>query len=182
MSWEGPTLRTERLILRPLTSAHAEGFFALESDPEVVRYQTYGPQDLAQSQRYAQESEESWRSGPFPKWQEFALEHDGEFIGRIGFEHADGVATVWFALLPRVQGKGFATEALDAVMRYGGASGLRGFEANCAVKNVASANLMLRCGWEEIPSDDPEVRQFRATPPPPIRNSGPISPAPGAIT
>lgn len=156
-----PQLRTRRLTLVPLMRIHAEDFYALESDPSVVAHQSYGPQSLAESEKYARESEESWMSGPSPEWQEFAILHKQTFIGRIGFEHANRVATVWLAIMPDAQGLGFASEALNAVLAYGAGSGMTGFEANCSVANSASAALLLRCGFQEVESTDGDLRQFR---------------------
>lgn len=101
-------------------------------------------------------------SGPFPEWQEFAiLSFTDEFLGRIGFEHQEGTATIWFALRPEAQGYGFASEALLRVISYLADSGLTVVKADCAIENVSSARLLLRCGFVEIPSETSDCRMFR---------------------
>lgn len=140
---------------------HAHDLYRLESDLEVNRYQDYPPMTLDKAKAYCDESEESWRSEPFPKWQEFAIEKDGVFLGRIGFEHGNGAATVWFALLPEFQGNGFAREALTALIEDLRGSEVKCLEANCSVDNVRSGHLLLSTGFEEIESEEEDLRKFK---------------------
>ena len=150
----------ERIVLTPLGVDHVDELHRLESDLEVNRYQDYPPMTLEKAKAYCDESEESWSSESFPKWQEFAIVRDGVFVGRIGLEHENGGATVWYALLPEFQGFGFAREALTALIEDLRGSVVDRLEANCSVENVRSGHLLLSTGFEEIESDEEDLRKF----------------------
>ncbi len=151
----------KRIVMTTLGIDHADELYRLESDLEVNRYQDYPPMTLDKAKAYCDESEESWRSEPFPKWQEFAIEKDGVFLGRIGFVHGNGGATVWYAMMPEFQGIGFAREALTALIEDLRGSVVDRLEANCSVENVRSGHLLLSTGFEEIESDEEDLRKFK---------------------
>ncbi len=148
------------VTLRPMAQSDARMLFDLETRPEVNRYQSYDAFDLAQAERYALEAEESWASGDFPTWQEFILEADGAWAGRIGFEHAEGRATVWFAILPALQGQGIARTALALLIERVRQAGLNEIWGYCDPENTPSARLMLASGFQEQAPEDSGDRAF----------------------
>jgi RimJ/RimL family protein N-acetyltransferase len=155
------TIVASRIVLNPLGIDHVDELYWLESDLDVNRYQGYPPMTQEEAKLYCHDSEESWSSETFPNWQEFAIERDGVFLGRIGFQHEGGAATVWYALLPGFQGQGFAREALTALINDLRGLGVERMEANCSVENVRSGNLLLCTGFEEIESDEADLRKFK---------------------
>lgn len=77
-------------------------------------------------------------------------------IGRVGtaLSHPDGSIhfSLWFSFLPSVQGKGYASETMEAfirelVRRRGG--GAMVLEIECDPRNVGSWRLAERLGFEK---------------------------------
>jgi len=116
------TIETERLILREYTEDDAPAFFALNSDPEVMRYV---PDELMVS---IEQAREVLRSHPITDYNErgfgrFAcvLKATGEHIGFSGLKYLKEIEAVdlGFRFVPSQWGKGLATEAAVASIRYG---------------------------------------------------------------
>lgn len=76
-----------------------------------------------------------------------------EFVGFIGFYCADSElfrAEVGYVLSPPYQGKGFATEALLALINWGKfIFNVHKFTATCDARNLASAHVLTKCGFEQ---------------------------------
>ena len=146
--------------LRPMGAHDAEALLDLEHRPEVNRYQSYPPFDRTQAETYAREAEESWASGDNPAWQEFVIEADGAWAGRIGFEHAEGRATVWFAVLPAFQGRGIGRAALRELAKRLKVWQVREVWGYCDPENTPSARLMASVGFEEQAREENGDRAF----------------------
>ena len=116
------TIETERLILREYTQHDAPAFFALNSDPQVMRYVPDEPMVSVEQAR------EILRSHPITDYKErgfgrFAciLKATGEHIGFSGLKYLKEINDVdlGFRFVPSQWGKGLATEAALASIRYG---------------------------------------------------------------
>ncbi|KAF2490668.1 hypothetical protein BU16DRAFT_531108 [Lophium mytilinum] len=82
------------------------------------------------------------------KMYELAVTQEERFIGRIGAFVKDGHADIWYSFMPAVQGKGFATEAVEAFLPELG-DGLT-LEIECDPRNELSRKLGLRLGFKEM--------------------------------
>jgi len=128
-------LRTERLRIRELTRDDEENLFRLDSDPEVVKYIGAQP---ATDRSVTREGLEGllWYYERFPGYGIWALEEkvSGRFVGWVTLKHLipirliqnkdEDVAAikdieVGFRLMRESWGKGYATEAARAVVKYG---------------------------------------------------------------
>ena len=108
-----PTLTTPRLILRPLALEDAPALHAWMSDPAVMRFWSTLPHtDLAQTQAWVKASVEAQAEGVA---HDFAVVHDGKVVGRMAFWQGPEIG---FFFDPKEQGKGFASEALKAMIAY----------------------------------------------------------------
>jgi len=116
------TLETDRLILREYNEDDAPAFFALNSDPEVMRYVPDEPMVTIEQAR------EVLRSHPITDYKErgfgrFAcvLKATGEHIGFSGLKYLKEIKDVdlGFRFVPSQWGKGLATEAALASIRFG---------------------------------------------------------------
>lgn len=136
-------VQTERLLLREFSLDDAEAYHALESLPEVVRYQAYGPRTRAEAEDYVRKTVAAQRERP-RRHVEMAVFHGGVFIGRVGAWIENGEASLWYAFLPSAQGKGFATEAMRAFVPQVSA---RGFKIECDPRNEPSWRLAERLGF-----------------------------------
>ena len=87
MSLETPTLRTARLVLRPLTVADRADLYALHANPRVMRFWDSAPwTDEAQADRFLARCRALAEGGSGVR---VALEHraDGSFLGWVGLHH-----------------------------------------------------------------------------------------------
>ncbi|WP_317201849.1 GNAT family N-acetyltransferase [Janthinobacterium sp.] len=147
------TLRTERLILRPLTVADAEAMFAVFSDPEALRYWSCVPwTELAQAHTWLAETMREYASGNSLR---FGVEvaGSGALIGMCtlhALNRANRRCETGYILDRNHWGAGYMAEAMTAVLAHAfGALDLNRLEADIDPANAASAKLLLRMGFRK---------------------------------
>lgn len=138
-------IKTERLILRPLTVSDAEDAFEWQSDPEVNRYMVYPLYTDIEKTR-------EWIAGLGPDENEFgfALKSTGKVIGAGGIKYvkAEDAWELGYNLNRAYWGMGYATEASRALIRWAyEVGGARDFIACHATANAASGNVIKKCGF-----------------------------------
>jgi ribosomal-protein-alanine N-acetyltransferase len=145
-----PTLETERLILRKLTLDDAQDMFEYAQDTEIARLGLWDPFYVLQdSVNDINEALEGYASGKMITW---AMEHkeDQKMIGRLGFgqyQPADSRADVGYAMNRRYWGKGYATEAIRRVVRFGfEVMNLNRIGAVVLPENIASIRVLEKAG------------------------------------
>lgn len=113
---------TDRLALRRSRPEDAETISAYRSDPEVSRGQGWECTDPA---TVRDEIVRMARRAPGEPggWVQFSLEEraSGRLVGDIGLSPADGepgVIKVGYTVSPAFQGRGYATEAVGALVSY----------------------------------------------------------------
>lgn len=74
-------LETERLILREIVPEDAEAFFAMDSNPEVVKYVGIKPlTDISQSVEMIESIRKQYKENRIGRWA-VILKEDGKLIG-----------------------------------------------------------------------------------------------------
>jgi RimJ/RimL family protein N-acetyltransferase len=113
---------TERLRLRRSEPRDAAAISAYRSDPEVHRYQGWERTD---PEGVRQEIEQMARRQPGEPggWVQLTVEEreGGVLVGDIGSSPAEGepgVIKVGYTIAPALQGRGYATEAVGALVDY----------------------------------------------------------------
>ena len=144
-------INTLRLVLRPPVATDAPSIFKLRSDPEVAVYlnrklqTTVNEAEAFISNLIAGFGENKWHY-----WL-VCNRDDGEFLGTIclwNFSDDRKSAEVGYELLPGFQGRGFATEALEAVLEYGFKTlSLTRIDAIVEKGNIRSKALLERFGF-----------------------------------
>jgi RimJ/RimL family protein N-acetyltransferase len=142
---------TPRLRVRPFAPADVQAFVAYRSDPEVARYQSWSDytSDLGTSLIEAMQGAQPGVPG---EWYQFALEDpsSGALLGDLALkvdEHETRVAEVGFTLAPEHQGKGYAAEALGALLGFAFETfGLHRMIAVTDALNAPAATLLERVG------------------------------------
>ena len=141
-------LATERLDIRRFRPADAVAFAAYRSDPAVARYQSWTPPvPLDEARRlvtsFAEDSEDA------PGWFQYAVElrAEGALIGDVAIRRRGRLAELGCTLASAYQGKGYATEAVSAVLNRVVATGVHKITAECDARNEASARLLDRLGF-----------------------------------
>lgn len=114
-------LESPRLTFRHLAPGDLNDLAALHSDPEVMRF-LGGVRTRDASWEILQRIRRSYGENRYGLYAT-ALKADGRFVGRCGFIHwnINGVSEVEvaYALVADQWGKGLATEAVQALVRYG---------------------------------------------------------------
>lgn len=144
-------LTTERLRLRWMNEDDTEAQFALFADPDVTRYWSGAPwTERAQAAALIAATAADYASGAGLR---FAIEllDGGAMIGNANLHHfveASRRCEIGYALASGHWGRGYAVEALRAVLDYGfGALDLNRVEADIDPANLASARVLDKLGF-----------------------------------
>lgn len=140
-------IETERLILRPLTTADAEAEFVWLSDPVVNQYMPYNLYtdiaDVVKWLEFAATTDAELHFG-------FVRKEDGLLIGAGSIGPKDNEEGAWefgYNLRRDAWNQGYATEATKALINLARKEyGIRTFVANHAAANPASGRVMEKCG------------------------------------
>jgi RimJ/RimL family protein N-acetyltransferase len=115
-----PRLETERLLLREWRNEDFDALAGFLADPDVSRYLTGEPVARADAWRSLATTVGHWVLRGFGFW---AVERksDRALIGRVGLHNPEGWPglEVGWTIGKEHWGKGYATEAARAAMRYG---------------------------------------------------------------
>ncbi|MDP2309221.1 MAG: GNAT family N-acetyltransferase [Pseudomonadota bacterium] len=150
---ENAHLVTPRLSLEPLVAAHADALFEVLADPATRRWI---PPSKA---RTVDDLRERWRALETrcsPDGAEARLGwavrriDDGAYIGKLDANvDAAGVATnVGYLFAPAVWGRGYATEAVGALVRHLLDAGVTQLRALVTAGNEPSCRVLERLGFE----------------------------------
>jgi len=146
-------LRTQRLLLRPLSPEDEEALFRLWNDPQVRRY-LWDDQPVAREvvREQLALSQQDFRERGFGLFGLFPAGQPGALIGFCGLRRIDGGedVEVLYGLLPGFWKQGLATEAAQAVLRFGFEQvGLEQIFAGADLDNAASLRCMQRLGMSD---------------------------------
>ena len=148
-------LSTKRLILRPLVLQDAGDFFTYRSNKEANQFQGWIPEKLQDAKDFIQ-----YRTNPTlnipDTWTQLAvvLRETQDLIGDIGIyfrpdKHHE--VKLGYTLSADHQGKGYATEALEALVKYLHQHlGKTRFIALIAPNNLPSIRLVKRLGFVQL--------------------------------
>ena len=119
-------LETERLIIRPYTMDDAPALYAIISRDEVVEYLPEKDVTFAETQKiltWIMECYEQNTPQQIKKFSVAVVEKDsGALIGWVGLgplDFAPEEIEIYYGLSPDYWGRGIATEAARALLRYG---------------------------------------------------------------
>ena len=144
---EKPTIRTDRLIIRPMTEEDVPALKEWMSDKSIYTYWGKGPSKAELNPELLFEKEEkptkSFHRG-------VALKDDDKVVGDLWFYliEKDRMASVAIRLSKGVHGCGYGTEALRAITRFCFEhTELRRLWTEVDVRNVASCRILEKCGY-----------------------------------
>jgi ribosomal-protein-alanine N-acetyltransferase len=146
-----PTLRTDRLRLRPFEDGDADDLFALMSHAHVLRYWDSPPwTDPARAPQFIERCRAMAADGTGAR---LALERrdDGAFLGWITFASWNPEfrsAELGYVLVESAWGQGLATEAAGAVLDWAFATlDLNRVQAEADTRNRASGRVLEKLGF-----------------------------------
>ncbi len=145
-----PTLRTQRLILRPMRTTDAFDMYEYACREDVTEYLLWSPHpSVSDTREYLAYIEHRYASCDFYDWA-VTLADSGKMIGTVGFtrlEMAHNLGEIGYVLNPNYHGKGFGTEAARRVLDFGfDTLGLHRIEAKFMQGNTSSLRVMEKLG------------------------------------
>jgi ribosomal-protein-alanine N-acetyltransferase len=144
-------LRSERLILREIRESDWQALHAIESLPEVARFQSFAPRTEAESHTYVRDACQSAADDPRLTYDlAVTLANDDWMIGRCGLgisESEPREAMLWYTLHPDHWGRGYTTEAARAMVNFAFRElRLHRIWADCDPDNIASWRVLEKLG------------------------------------
>jgi ribosomal-protein-alanine N-acetyltransferase len=142
-------VETTRLRLRKPAAADAEAIFArYASDPEVTRFLSWARhRSLDETRAFLEFSEAEWARWPAGPYLVESRE-DGALLGGTGFGfETPSRASTGYVLAKDAWGRGYATEALRAIVSLARDMGIRRLYALCHPDHAASWRVLEKCGF-----------------------------------
>lgn len=147
---------TARLILRPLEGPEARRIRdrAPSADDRWAHDYPFAG-DLAGIGAFLHAVEREGEQQPFGYYQ-VSLRSDGAAIGGIGFKGRphEGVVEVGYGLAPSARGRGYATEALQAIVELSTTLDLDTVRADTDLDNVSSQRVLEKVGFRQTRFDE----------------------------
>lgn len=145
-------LRSARLTLRPIQPSDANALFAIQSNPAVMRYWSHPAwTDIEQAHAQVLDDVQAMRAGRLLKLG-IRDQADAPLLGICtvsAFDAEAGRAEIGYHLAPQAQGRGYMDEALRCLLAYlFDARGLRRLEAEIDPRNLSSAAVLTRLGFQ----------------------------------
>ena len=148
-----PTLETTRLQLVEVTPEHASSLFHILSNETVTRF--YGMDPLREQNdalNIIGSFKQTYNTQQGIRWG-IIIRDSGTFIGTLGLNHLSlysKKAEIGFELDPAHWRRGYAAEAIQAVLEYAFETlALHRMGAVTFLENEASVQLLKRLGFEE---------------------------------
>ncbi len=143
-------IETERLLLRKPQADDADEIFRrYASDPEVTRYLSWPThRRLEQTQAFLQWSEEDWERWPAGSYLVFERGTEHRLLGGTGIAfQTPALAVTGYVFARDAWGQGFATEALEAMVKLARSCGVKRLVAVCHPDHRPSARVLEKCGF-----------------------------------
>ena len=154
---------TERLILRRFTDADLDRFYSYRQDPDVARYQSWSDLSYNEAKSFIDNMHNAAIGIP-GEWFQIAIAHklSNVLIGDIGM-HVDiddpKRMEIGFTLSAQEQGKGYAQEAVQALIdRFFELGTITKIVGITDMRNQPSINLLKRVGMTLVSSDEIEFK------------------------
>jgi RimJ/RimL family protein N-acetyltransferase len=151
-----PKLTTQRLSIEPMSMDHWEDYAAAWADPRMTEFIGGEPRSRNISWGKMLQGIGLWPLFGYGYWS-FIERETGQFVGNGGlaqFERGipelDGYPEAGWAFAPDAWRKGYATEAMAAIMEWADETGLP--EIRCIIDpgNTASHKVAAKLGFEKF--------------------------------
>ncbi|NEC66754.1 GNAT family N-acetyltransferase [Streptomyces sp. SID9727] len=157
-------LETPRLLLHPISPADAE-HVAAGSPPAGARWAPGypSPGERGAASRFLTTCADTGDPTPFCSY-EIRLRADGVVIGGIGFHGAPddrGSVTIGYGLVESARGRGYASEALRAMLLFAREQGVSRVRGDADTGNIPSQRVMTAAGMRLV-DEDASLRYYLA--------------------
>ena len=145
-----PCLKTQRLILRPLSFDDAKDVFTYSSRPEVTRYVLWNThQTIHDTMDYIRSVNKRYLAREYIEWG-IQLLDNSQIIGSIGFGEVNLVhnrVEMGYVLSKDYWNQGIMTEAVEEILRFSFEDlTINRIMARCHEENHASEKVMQKAG------------------------------------
>ena len=149
-----PKIETQRTVLRLMTENDLKPIAKLNTDPEVRKFFPDGVQTKEQTRSRIKEFMRFYEQHGLPCFV-ILDKNSHEFIGRCGFGPIEtGEIEVGYLIAREFWGKGYASEALQALLRWAPNNIKQDFIiAFAPIAHKASHRVMEKCGMEYYKED-----------------------------
>ena len=147
-------IKTERLLLRPISTSDLQTTHAYAGDIENTEYMLYLPnRTIERTEEFLARASAEWAKEA-PSFYEFAIELSGKHIGAVSLylEHPGDIEFGW-VLNREYCGYGYATEAALALKPLAIRLGAKRLIAHCDARNEPSKRVMEKLGMTLFSSD-----------------------------
>jgi len=134
---------SERLIIRAISERDAKDIWDIWSNSENEKYMSDPVESIEEVMDICKNSKES--KGYLTV---ATLKNTGEVIGTCCFGTTNK-NTEWgfgYSIKQEHWGQGFASEIVKTVIKLGCDLGIKEFQSDCAIENIASAKVLEKCG------------------------------------
>ncbi|WP_405667462.1 GNAT family N-acetyltransferase [Streptomyces sp. NBC_01166] len=159
-------LMTTRLALHPLTAAQAGVVESgdTHTPPDGARWAPGYPDegDRAGARRFLAACASTGNPQPFGPY-EIRRRTDGMAIGGVAFHgrpDAAGQVTIGYGLISSARGRGYASEALRALLTFARSQGVRSVKGDTDLDNVGSHRVMASAGMRLVAVDE-RLKHYR---------------------
>lgn len=125
-------------------------------------YPTEG--DASAARRFLNTCASTGDPQPFSNY-EIRRREDGRAIGGVGFHGTpdeNGSVTIGYGLIPSAQGKGYASEALRALLAFARLQGITSVKGDTDRHNTASQHVMAAVGMRLV-AEDEQLKLYEIT-------------------
>lgn len=141
-------LQTPRLILREYKPEDLAGVHEYACDPETVKFMTWGPNEIADTENFIQLAISQQIVTPRLNYHfTVILEKQGYIIGGCGIHIRNPIqntAEIGYCFNKKFWGNGYATETVNRLLRFGfDELYLHRIIATCDTRNIASAKVLM---------------------------------------
>lgn len=145
-----PIMKTERLLLRPITHGDLEAMYDYSSSENVARYVTWQAHtSLEDTKAFIALIFNGYQQGKLMLW---GIEYAGKIIGTIDFVTINDThkyAEIGYVLSEDFWNKGFTTEATKKLIDFGfNKLDLVRIQARCFEENIGSQKVMEKSGMQ----------------------------------
>lgn len=144
-------IQTDRLLLRDFRSDDWRAVLAYQKDPRYLRYYAWAGRTAGEVRRFVQMFVDQQHVEPRTHFQLAVIRREsGELIGNAGLRRPAAWshdAEIGYELAPDHWGRGYATEAGQAILRFGFVDlGLHRIAAWTLADNIASVRVLEKLG------------------------------------
>lgn len=155
MTTKSHITEAERIYIRDFETTDFDAVHEYAMLPDFSQFEVWGPNAELDTRKFIETTIEQSKYTPrFVYEMAIILKSDQHLIGsiRLGRETEDScVASLGYAINPKFQGKGYATEATRALIKFGFKTlNLLVIYASCDTRNIASQKVLEKSGMHRV--------------------------------